>query len=166
MKIIDKKLINGQNFVAYSSRYGTLYMHRIFVSVSRNMMLFGDIPVSDTNLLEYAIIIYQFRDAINSENTEMAENLVTSLEPFRDEIDKKIEYALNLRYNLQDEVRGKVYTRKIERIDGGRIVTINGIKFPIIHSPLNDYELCEQMWGMFLKYMAEPYLPKIKSAKN
>ena len=172
MHVVNRRLMNGSTTMAFINRSYTphylVYRYRICFGISKTFILLGKNIVTDINLLKYNTILYQLVRAIYIEDAEIARNLIISLESFREYVDRKIDYALSNSCHLGDKscVPGWY---SIEHVGEGIIAKIEGIEFPIItekSDEKSEKHICSKLWGTFLKHMAEPYPPAVKSARN
>ncbi len=152
--------------VVYATEGITSYIHRVRINITDKLYL-GSREVTDAALLEHKDQILYLGNAIRCKDLVNAKRWLELLKLLDDLLDKKIQYALERDYFV-DDYNQCTYTVHYNYVmsDGGKIFTIMGHKFPVIYSDLDDEEIVGRAYYEFKRRMCEPYPPVVKSARN
>lgn len=136
------------------------YYHNITLTIHRNLIM--DVSEYylefDWEFLKFYDTFMELDKAILSHNLQMATNIVEVLEPYRNLLDDRINYALSQEYTDPHTILSNNRTvigrnSSVRHVDGGRIATICEFEFPIIDCDLSDECLCEWLHYKFCKYI-------------
>lgn len=169
MKIIEDTFCdeNG-SAIAFINDETTIYnIHNIVINITDNKFYLEGGEITDTALLEHKDQILRLGESTRYLELESMKKELELLKPFNDLLYKKIQYALEYDYFVDDYYQC-VYTvhYKHEESNGGKIFTIGEFKFPVIYSDLDDEEIVGLARHEFIRRMCEPYSSVVKSARN